>query len=53
MTSIFYLIPISVCLGLGAVAAFIWSIRASQYDDLEGDAHRIFEEDDRPIDPDH
>ena len=44
------LVPIALLLGLAGLAAFLWSLRAGQYDDLEGAAQRILlEEDDRPI----
>lgn len=41
MTVLGLLIPVSILLGLAGVAAFIWSVRSSQYDDLEGAAARI------------
>lgn len=36
--------------GLGglALAAFFWSVRAGQYDDIEGAANRILLDDDMP-----
>ena len=49
MKDYFYLIPIALGLGLAALAAFMWSLRTRQYDDLEGAAARILEEDDVPI----
>ncbi len=49
MTSILYLIGISLCLGLIALAAFLWSLRDGQYDDMEGAASRIlFDEEPKP-----
>lgn len=46
MTVLGALIPISLFLGGLGLAAFIWSLRANQYDDLEGDQHRaLFRED--------
>ena len=43
------LVPIALLLGLAGLAAFLWSLRAGQYDDLEGAAQRILlEDDDRP-----
>ena len=46
MTVLGALIPISLLLGGLGLAAFIWSLRAHQYDDLEGDQHRaLFRED--------
>lgn len=38
--------PFSVVLGLMAVGAFVWTLRASQYDDIQGAAERILIEDD-------
>ncbi len=35
------LAPFSVLLGLVAVAAFVWTLRAGQYDDIKGSAERI------------
>jgi cbb3-type cytochrome oxidase maturation protein len=50
MKGYFYLIPIALGLGLTALAAFMWSLRAGQYDDLDGAAERILhEETDAPI----
>jgi cbb3-type cytochrome oxidase maturation protein len=40
MTVIAALIPVSLGLGLLGLAAFVWSLKAHQYDDLEGDQHR-------------
>lgn len=41
MNVLVYLIPVSIFLGGLGLAAFFWSIRARQYDDPAGDAHRI------------
>lgn len=46
MTALFFLIPIALLLGGLGLAAFIWTIRASQYDDLDGAAERILLDDD-------
>ncbi|SET66870.1 cbb3-type cytochrome oxidase assembly protein CcoS [Oceanicella actignis] len=49
MTVLLVLIPISTALGFAGLCAFLWSLRADQYRDLEGDAARIlFDEDDKP-----
>jgi cbb3-type cytochrome oxidase maturation protein len=50
MSILMFLAPFSVGLGLLAVAAFWWTLRAGQYDDPLGDASRILVEDpeDRP-----
>ena len=50
MKEYFYLIPIALGIGLTALAAFMWSLKNGQYDDLEGAAERILlQEDDAPI----
>ena len=41
-----YLIPIALFLGLIGLAAFIWTLKSGQYDDLDGAAHRILIDDD-------
>lgn len=46
MNIIAILIPVALLLGGLGLAAFIWSIRAGQYDDLEGAARRILIDDD-------
>lgn len=51
MNIIFLLAPFSVLLGLMAIAAFVWTLRAGQYDDIRGAAERILiEDDDQPGD---
>ncbi len=45
MTAILYLIPVSIFLGLLALIGFIWTVRADQYDDLEGEKYRIMGDD--------
>ncbi|VAW56046.1 Type cbb3 cytochrome oxidase biogenesis protein CcoS, involved in heme b insertion [hydrothermal vent metagenome] len=51
MDIIYTLIPLMIGLGLMGVIVFIWSVRSGQYDDLEGDAHRILMDDDDPLLP--
>jgi cbb3-type cytochrome oxidase maturation protein len=48
MTGLLYLIPVALFLGGLGLAAFIWSLKAGQYDDLEGAAWRILQDDDEP-----
>lgn len=45
MNHLLFLIPIALGLGALGLAAFIWSLKNGQYDDLEGDAERILTED--------
>jgi cbb3-type cytochrome oxidase maturation protein len=50
MTDFFYLIPIALALGAVGLAAFMWSLKSGQYEDLDGAAERIlFEGNDNPI----
>jgi cbb3-type cytochrome oxidase maturation protein len=49
MSALLYLIPISIFLGAIALAAFFWTLKHGQYDDLEGAAARILTDDDRPL----
>ncbi|MGK7651493.1 MULTISPECIES: cbb3-type cytochrome oxidase assembly protein CcoS [unclassified Roseovarius] len=50
MTILAYLIPISLILGGLGLAFFVWTVRSNQYDDPEGNAHRILSDtyDDKP-----
>jgi cbb3-type cytochrome oxidase maturation protein len=45
---LYLLIPLSVGLVFLIGAAFWWSVRSGQFDDLEGPAHRILSDDDSP-----
>ncbi|GLK74390.1 cbb3-type cytochrome oxidase assembly protein CcoS [Ancylobacter dichloromethanicus] len=46
MSVLLYLVPAALSLGLLGLAAFLWSLRAGQYDDLEGAAVRVLSDDD-------
>ena len=48
MTGLLYLIPVALFMGGIGLAAFIWSLKSGQYDDLEGAAWRILHDDDEP-----
>jgi cbb3-type cytochrome oxidase maturation protein len=50
MSVLVYLVPMALALGLAGLAAFLWSLRSGQYDDLEGAAHRVLDDDDLPED---
>jgi cbb3-type cytochrome oxidase maturation protein len=41
VTVTLYLIVLSLALGGGGLALFLWSLRSGQYEDLEGAANRI------------
>lgn len=50
MTDFLFLVPVAIGLGLAGLAAFMWSFRSGQYDDLDGAAERILEDDgDHPL----
>lgn len=46
MTVLLYLIPIAIALGLTGLAAFLWSLRSGQYEDMDGAALRVLSDDD-------
>ena len=41
MDILFWLIPVSLILGLLGLGAFVWTLVCKQYDDPRGDAERI------------
>lgn len=49
MTILHLLIPITLAMGAVGLAAFLWSLRDGQYEDLDGDAERMLWDDDRPL----
>ncbi|TBW37182.1 cbb3-type cytochrome oxidase assembly protein CcoS [Siculibacillus lacustris] len=51
MDVLIFLIPIALGLGLLGLFAFMWSLRAGQYEDLEGAKWRILDDDDLPGPP--
>lgn len=51
MTSFYYLIPVSLLLGTAGLVLFLWSMRANQYEDLDGAAERILYDEDVPAPP--
>lgn len=46
MSILLVLIPVALFLGLLGLAAFLWTLRSGQFDDLQGAAERILLEDD-------
>ncbi|WP_301750236.1 cbb3-type cytochrome oxidase assembly protein CcoS [uncultured Erythrobacter sp.] len=52
MTGLAFLIPIALGMGLLGLAAFLWSMREGQYDDMDGAANRILIDDDEPLEED-
>lgn len=49
MNDVLFLVPLSLALGVIGLLAFIWCLRSSQYDDLDGAAERILFDEDRPL----
>jgi cbb3-type cytochrome oxidase maturation protein len=45
MDVLIYLIPAALLLGGLGLAAFLWSLRSGQFDDLDGAAQRILFDD--------
>ena len=45
MNALIFLIPIALGLGGLGLAAFLWSLRSGQYEDLDGASWRILEDD--------
>jgi len=50
MDVLIWLVPTALGLGLTWLLAFLWSLHSNQYDDLEGAALRILQDDDLPDD---
>jgi cbb3-type cytochrome oxidase maturation protein len=48
MSVLIWLVPMALGLGLTGLFAFLWSLRNNQYDDLEGAALRVLDDDDLP-----
>ncbi|WP_375291772.1 cbb3-type cytochrome oxidase assembly protein CcoS [Qipengyuania sp.] len=46
MSSLVFLIPIALGLGLLGLGAFFWAMKRGQFDDLDGAANRILIEED-------
>jgi cbb3-type cytochrome oxidase maturation protein len=47
MEILYLLIPLSVVLVFLIGGIFWWSVRSGQFDDLEGPAHRILQDEDK------
>lgn len=45
MTGLLFLIPAALLLGALGLFAFIWALRSGQFDDLDGAAMRILNDD--------
>lgn len=49
MEVIYRLIPSMIIVGLVLVGILIWAVKRGQYDDLDGDAHRILLDEDEEM----
>jgi len=49
MEIIYLLIPVSLLMLAGILWVLLWAVRDGQYDDLEGPAHRILMDEDKPV----
>ena len=45
-SSLVFLVPLALLLGGMALFAFLWSLRNGQYDDLDGAAWRVLDDED-------
>lgn len=45
MSVLLYLVPVALFLGLLGLGLFVWSLKSGQFDDLDGDARRILNDD--------
>jgi cbb3-type cytochrome oxidase maturation protein len=48
MNALVLLVPLALLLGLLGLALFLWTLKARQYDDLDGAASRILYDDEQP-----
>jgi cbb3-type cytochrome oxidase maturation protein len=47
MDILFLLIPLSVLLALGVMAVLAWAVWSGQFEDVEREGQRIFEDDEK------
>lgn len=48
MAALAWLIPAALVLGLLGLGAFLWALRTGQFEDLDGAAYRILDDDEPP-----
>ena len=51
MESLYFLIPIAVIFVGIAAGIFFWALKSGQFEDLEGPAWRLLQDENDPIDP--
>lgn len=49
MSNFYYLIPLSLALGITGLVVFFWSFRDGQYEDMDGAAERILYAEEEPL----
>jgi cbb3-type cytochrome oxidase maturation protein len=48
MSVLVFLVPIALSLGMLGLLGFMWSLKNGQYEDLDGAAWRVLQDDDLP-----
>lgn len=51
MNGLALLIPIALLLGLAGLAAFFWSVKSGQFEDMDGAAMRVLIDEEAPMPP--
>ncbi|MDK2792310.1 MAG: hypothetical protein PWQ25_1173 [Deferribacteres bacterium] len=46
MGSLFFLVPLSLLLGIIVLILFFWAVKNKQFDDVEGPKYRMLDDDD-------
>jgi len=49
MTGLLFLVPLALLAGAIGLGAFIWALRNGQYEDMDGAALRILDDEDEPL----
>lgn len=49
MNILVFLLPIALGLGFIGLVAFLWSLKSGQFEDPDGAAQRILEDDSKPL----
>jgi cbb3-type cytochrome oxidase maturation protein len=49
MTILYLMIPVAIIMGVIALAAFLWSVKNDQYEDLAGAAERVLNDIEEPL----
>ncbi len=49
MSNLLILIPLALLLGFFGLIGFLWALKHKQFEDMEGPAHRILDDEDKPL----